>query len=290
VLSVHEIARIEQKAAEQRKICNLGEESPVGSKFLFYLFEHVYNSYILLYPLATKKVAGFTRKQGELIQVFINTSFNLSFQTFAAAHELFHLISLREKPEDELIICNDQDVSEEMDNSGSNIDEIQANYFAAAFLLPQNVVRKRFESIKGKSLQKEDLVLQIIGLENEYDVPYKTVLKRLKELRLIDSGEFDQLTHYEEQIFDYCKMLDSEIQKRIQELEKPSARKYHTLNVPKLAFDTYKFNRITINKLESIIKKYDKNLSDFGVTKPVTKPLNIDFSNFGTGDDKHDED
>jgi Zn-dependent peptidase ImmA (M78 family) len=289
VLSATEIAKIEQKAADQRKIFNLGQESPIGSRLLFYLFEQIYNSYILLYPLSTKNVAGFTRKQGDLTQVFINTSFSLSFQTFAGAHELFHLISLREQAEDELIICNSYDISEEIDESASSIEEIKANYFAAAFLLPQNVVQKRFASIKSKSVHKEDLILQIIELENEYEIPYKTVLKRLKELKLIEGGEFEQLIHYEEKIFDYCKMLDSDIQKRIQELEKPSGRKYHTLNVPKLAFDNYKKNIITINKLDHIIKKYDKSLSDFGVVKTVVEPLNIDFSKFGTGVENNED-
>lgn len=288
MLSPQEIERIEHKALDQRRIHDLGDESPIGFK-VFSLLENTYNSYMLLYPLKTGKVAGFTRKQGELIQIFINTGFNLSFQIFAVAHELYHLIDLKEQYADRFIICNDRDISENMDG-GSNIDEIKANYFAAAFLMPQNTIIKRFKSDKSKKIQEADIVLKIIEVQNEYELPYKTILKRLKELRVIDNEEFERLKSYEEKIFEYCKMMDAETQKRIYDLEHPNNRKYHTLNVPKMAVDAYKSNIISISKLENTIKKYDKELSDFNIIRPAIQPFNIDFSTFGTGDDAEDED
>ncbi|WP_054870963.1 ImmA/IrrE family metallo-endopeptidase [Caloranaerobacter sp. TR13] len=288
MLSLKEIEKIEKQALEQRRIYDLGDESPIGLKIFSYI-ENIYDSYILLYPLKTRKIAGFTRKQGEIIQIFVNTSFSLSFQVFATAHELYHLIYLKEKSIDKFIVCNDQDISESIDDTGSNIEEIKANYFAAAFLMPRSVIEDRFSNFKRKKYLEEDLVLKITELQYEYEIPYKTILKRLKELGIIGKKEFEKLKSYDEQILEYCKMLDDEMCKRINELEHSNRRKYHSLNVPKIAYDVYRNNIITISKLESIIKKYDKTLEDFRVVKPEIKPIDIDFSSFRTGDDEDDE-
>jgi Zn-dependent peptidase ImmA (M78 family) len=289
MLLPQEIERIEKKALEQRKIYDLGDESPIGLKIFSYV-ENIFNSYILLYPLKTRKIAGFTRKQGETIQIFINTSFNLSFQVFAAAHELYHLIDLKEKSINKFIVCNDQDISESIDDSGSSIEEIKANYFAAAFLMPKVVILNRFSNLKSSKYSEVDLVLEIMKLQYEYEIPYKTILKRLKELRIIGNDEFKKLKDYDEQILGYCKMLDEEMRKSVYELEHTSGRKYHSLNVPKIAYDVYRNNIISISKLESIVNKYDKTLDDFKVVKPEVNTINMDFSNFGTGDDQDEED
>lgn len=288
MLSSREIEKIEKKALEQRKIHDLGDESPIGLKIFSYV-ENIFGSYILLYPLKTRKVAGFTRKQGDIIQIFINTSFTLSFQVFAVAHELYHLIDFKEKSIDKFIICNNKDVSESIDDRGSNIEEIKANYFAAAFLMPKVAIENRFKNLKSNKYLEVDIVLEIIKLQYEYEIPYKTILKRLKELRIISNEEFHKLKNYDEQILEYCKMLDKEMFKQVVELEHTNERKYHSLNVPKIAYDVYRNNVISFSKLESIVNKYDKTLNDFKVIKPEIKTINIDFSKFGTGDDDEDE-
>ena len=262
MLSPQEIQKIEKKALDQRKIYDLGDESPIGIKIFSYI-ENIFSSYILLYPLNTKKIAGFTRKQGEIIQIFVNTSFNLSFQVFAAAHELYHLIDLKEKSIDKFIVCNDEDVSETIDDGGSSIEEVKANYFAAALLMPKTVIENRFSNFNNKKYLEDDLVLEIMKLQYEYEIPYKTILKRLKELRVIGNEEYVKLKDYDEKISEYCKMLDEDMRKRVNELEQASSRKYHSLNVPKMAYDAYRNNVISVSKLESIISKYGKILDDF---------------------------
>lgn len=289
MLSPQEIQKIEKKALDQRKIYDLGDESPIGIKIFSYI-ENIFSSYILLYPLNTKKIAGFTRKQGEIIQIFVNTSFNLSFQVFAAAHELYHLIDLKEKSIDKFIVCNDEDVSETIDDGGSSIEEVKANYFAAALLMPKTVIENRFSNFNNKKYLEDDLVLEIMKLQYEYEIPYKTILKRLKELRVIGNEEYVKLKDYDEKISEYCKMLDEDMRKRVNELEQASSRKYHSLNVPKMAYDAYRNNVISVSKLESIISKYGKILDDFNVVKPEVNTIKIDFSSFGTGDDNDEED
>ena len=204
MLSESELEKIEEKALYQRRIHIIGDESPIGDK-IFSLLENTYKSYMMLYPLKTKKVAGFTRKQGENIQTFINTSFNTSFQIFAAAHELYHLIDLKENNEDEFIVCNNHDISENIDDKFRNLVELKANYFSAAFLLPAGVIRNRFKTLNESRLYfEENMIIEIIKLQYEYEVPFKTVLKRLKELKLVTVNEFNKLLEFNENLTDYC--------------------------------------------------------------------------------------
>ena len=289
MLNREEIDKIENKALQQRKMNDLGTESPIGNK-VFDIVENQYDSFLLLYPLKSKNIAAFTRKQGSITQVFVNTSFERGFQNFACAHELYHLIDFQERQIDKFIICNDRDISETMDQDDIDIDELKANYFAASFLLPKDVIEERFKKIKGINCSREDFILEIIKLQSQYEVPFKTILKRLKELEVINRDNYEQLKIYEDKILEYCKMMDESISKSIQKLESSNCRKYHTLNVSKMASDVYKNNIISFAKLESIIKNYDKTIEDFNIEKPEVKRIDIDFSNFGSGDDNDEED
>lgn len=289
MLNKEAIDRIENKALQQRKMNDLGTESPIGNK-VFDIVENQYDSLLLLYPLKSKNIAGLTRKQGSITQVFVNTSFDRAFQNFACAHELYHLIDLQERQIDKFIVCNDRDISETMNQDNIDIDELKANYFAASFLLPKDVIDERFKKIKGINCSREDFILEIIKLQSQYEVPFKTILKRLKELKIINDGNYEQLKIYEDKILDYCKMMDKSILNSIEELESSSYRKYHTLNVSKMAADVYKNNIISFAKLESIIKDYDKTIEDFNIEKQEVKMIDIDFSDFGSGDDNDEED
>ena len=283
MLLASELEKLEKKALDQRKMNDLGDTTPIGEK-IFGIIESVYSAYVLLYPLQTRKIAGFTRKQGELLQVFVNTSFNNSFQFFAAAHELYHLIDFREKEEDKFIICDNKDIDENMDETSTVTEELKANYFAAAFLMPRSVIIDRFSKFITNHFVPEDIILEILKIQYEYEIPFKTILKRLIETKLISRLQYEKLVAYDTKVVEYCRMLDDTMCTKVKNLECQSLRKYHTLNVPKLAFDAYRSNIISVAKLESIIGDYDKTLEDFKVVRPVVTPIAFDLSDFGAGE------
>lgn len=288
MLNKEEIEKIETKALRHRKMNDLGTESPIGDK-IFNIIENQYESFLLLYPLKSRNIAGFTRKKREFVQIFINTSFDKGFQNFAGAHELYHLIQFQEKENDNFVLCKNTDVLDTIDESDINLEELKANYFAAAFLLPREVVFERFKKIKKLNCSEEDFILEILKVQFQYEVPFKTILKRLRELDIIDKKYYEKLKIYEDKILGYCKMVDVSVENSIKSLITSNNRKYHTLNVPKIAADVYKNSFISFAKLEDIIGKYDKAAEDFNIEKPVTKPIDIDFSNFGIGDDNYDQ-
>jgi len=283
MLSVSELEKLETKALQQRKMNDLGDTTPIGEK-IFSIIESVYSAYVLLYPLKTKRVAGFTRKQGDLLQVFVNTSFNNSFQNFAAAHELYHLIDFKEKDEDKFIVCDNKDIDENMDETSTMVDELKANYFAAAFLMPRSVIMERFSKKITSHFVAEDIILEILKIQYEYEIPFKTILKRLIETKRVSQSQYEKLVSYDTRVVEFCRMLDDTMCTKVKNLECQNLRKYHTLNVPKLAFDAYRSSIISVAKLEAIIGNYDKTLDDFQVVRPVITPIPFDLSDFGSGE------
>lgn len=279
MLSSSDVKKIEDKAQQQRNSYRLGEVSPIGSN-IFNVIEKQYNCALLLYPIETQKVAGFTRKNDGIVQIFINSSFNRSFQIFAAAHELYHLMEISDN--DTFILCEKDDISESYTDIRIDINELRANYFAAAFLLPEKVIKDRFVLKKYLSVN-DNFILDILQIESEYSVPYKTIIKRIKELGIVNNVTFEKLLDYENEIPHYIKMLDVVTANTILELEKADFRKYHSWNVPKMSADNYIDYKITFPKLKSIINKYDKNIEDFGIKKVDIEPISLDF--FKTGDE-----
>jgi Zn-dependent peptidase ImmA (M78 family) len=286
MLSLTDISKIEDMAKSQRKGNDLGEVSPVGEK-IFNIIESIYSSYILLYPLNTKKVAGFTRKQNNEIQIFVNTSLNLDFQVFAATHELYHLIEFNNKEEDDFVVCNDkEDINENLDDNIISSDELKANYFAAAFLLPKGLIEKRFKRLKNGTFNEEDIFVEIFKLQYEFEVPFKTVLMRLRELGSIGDTEFKRFFLLGYKNSEYLKMLDNNMHERIRELESPNNRVYDSINSPKCAADVYKNGLISFNKLEKILYRYKKNTNDFNIEKIETKVFDLSSLDSLTGDEE----
>jgi len=113
---------IEDKALRQRKMHDLGTEITIGNK-VFDIIENQYESFLLLYPLKSRNIAGFTRKKSDFTQIFINTSFNRGFQNFAAAHELYHLIQFKEREKDNFILCKKTDIVDTIEGIQLSLEE-----------------------------------------------------------------------------------------------------------------------------------------------------------------------
>lgn len=286
MLTSIEIENLEEKAEYIRRGKEIGVKSPIG-KDIFNIIENYYDSYLLMYPLKSKNIAGFTRKSKENIQVFINTSLDKLYQNFVAAHELYHLISFKEDyKSNDFILCNQSDVCEELEVLSNKKEELEANYFAAAFLLPRKIINDRFVNKLKKFNSDEDYILEIIKIQYEYQVPYKTVIKRLRELEIIKEDQYIKFKSYENNINKYYQMVDSLIANNLNEMVNPSYRKYHTLNIPKLASDAYKMNLITFSKAQYQIEKYDKKTYQFEIEENIVEPIDFDFSLFVAEDEE----
>jgi Zn-dependent peptidase ImmA (M78 family) len=288
MLTEKEIRKIEKKASDVRKANDLGPDRPIGSH-IFDLIEEAGDASLLLFPSKSKNVCGFTRKKEDNIQVYINSSQPRALQYFIAAHEWFHMIRFIEKETNEFVLCKFLDVSEDLTNEGNNLEELKANYFAAAILLPTSAIEKKFEGVNVQEISLSDMIIEIIKIKFQYEVPYKTILKRLLELEVISDEYYEMLKEYESKLLDFCKMLDKEFYDTIDNLKKPSNRKYHSLDLPKTAADVYKSNAISFSKLKNILDTFDKGVGTFDIEEEEISPFGIDFSIIEDDDEVDDD-
>lgn len=153
-----------EAAKEIRKIYNIREEEPIydilslvedaGIK----LYLHDFN-FQKTFGLSVNKEDG-----GPAIIVNNNESISVERKIFTIAHELGHLILHRNS--------FDGEVSEE-----NEIEEKQANDFAAELLMPEKAFEKQWELHSGISW-----VEAVLQIKQYFRVSYKTVLSRLNSL------------------------------------------------------------------------------------------------------------
>lgn len=120
-----------------------------------------------------------------LVFIGLNTADYFDKQIFALAHELYHFFT---KTGNHL---SRQDVQE------SDVVEARANWFAAEFLLPEDVLKRRiFEEFKTYSLEKVELkvLLRFIArLHCTWWLPYRSLVKRLWEIKAISKEQYNEL-------------------------------------------------------------------------------------------------
>ena len=153
-----------EAAKEIRKIYNIREEEPIydilslvedaGIK----LYLHDFN-FQKTFGLSVNKEDG-----GPAIIVNNNESISVERKIFTIAHELGHLILHKNS--------FDGEVSEE-----NEIEEKQANDFAAELLMPEKAFEKQWELHSGISW-----VEAVLQIKQYFRVSYKTVLSRLNSL------------------------------------------------------------------------------------------------------------
>lgn len=153
-----------EAAKEIRKIYNIREEEPIydilslvedaGIK----LYLHDFN-FQKTFGLSVNKEDG-----GPAVIVNNNESISVERKIFTIAHELGHLILHRNS--------FDGEVSEE-----NEIEEKQANDFAAELLMPEKAFEKQWELHSGISW-----VEAVLQIKQYFRVSYKTVLSRLNSL------------------------------------------------------------------------------------------------------------
>jgi len=128
--------------------------------------------------------SGFILRDGKTTIIGVNTLTSRRRQRFTIAHELGHLLLHEGKP---LIVDHSIRVNFRNDVSSMATDdeEIEANAFAAALLMPRNLILNNLKAYitkvaqRSESISREDLIAQ---LAREFDVSAEAVGYRLMNL------------------------------------------------------------------------------------------------------------
>jgi Zn-dependent peptidase ImmA (M78 family) len=131
--------------------------------------------------------SGFTLRDGQQIIIGINTRTSRKRQRFTIAHEIGHLMLHEGKT---LIVDHTVriDRRDNVSSIGTDAQEIEANAFGAALLMPHDFVIDRvkqfvaWKSSSGNGFSREELIAK---LAHEFDVSAEAMGFRLVNLGII---------------------------------------------------------------------------------------------------------
>lgn len=228
----------------------------IGSQ-IFNILE--YNSRVLYYPLEDDDVWGFAEKIKGQSFVCINTSIPYDKQVFVAAHELYHLWF---NGEEELILSSSLEAEETSYQINEN--ELKANRFAAEFLVEENLLR---QEMKTYDISKDNIsIKEILRLSTLFLVPYKTMVRRLKEIKIFNKTSYEKFSSVSKE---EIEMWRTRLSIRLPVRE----NKIGLDNLVDKAMELYEKKLITIEKLEYLLSFADLSIEQLGIeTAPVYVP------------------
>ena len=164
---------------------------------------------ILRFPIQDNELWAFTFLKKGVIFVCINTALSVCKQIFAAAHEFYHIICYVEDTDQNSIRNGSMLHGKDEDDIVGDQEEIEANAFAGLLLAPSNSINEQIR-IYGIDTKNID-IKAIIRLMDIYAIPFKAMVLRLFEEKLIDE-----------------KIAESFIEQNTSESVKDAIKKYNT--------------------------------------------------------------
>ncbi|MFB9762494.1 ImmA/IrrE family metallo-endopeptidase [Ectobacillus funiculus] len=266
LLSETEIQDIEAKA--NSKLSELHKPSRILGKDVFRIVKR--EAILLQSPLQEEDLCAFVcQKKGRLF-VYINSQIPKEKQYFAAAHELYHIWFDKDYlAQPELLKSNT--LNDETDNTR----ELRANLFAAMFLVPKHVLEQEllFLGIPKGTVSSS----QVVELACTFQVPYKSMVRRLFEIGYIDRPLMKQL--WEEP---NVAIIRKKLQLDEPDLSQPI---FHYEGLVERALSLYQEGHISPKRLRSLLTLLNREPKDFGISMPDDLPSEEEIENLLEGED-----
>lgn len=141
---------------------------------------------LILYPIEEENLLGIYISKNDKNYFILNSSLKLEYLVFAAAHELAHSLDIA-KVNFEIVTSELMTEYVNHADHGEKLKEadIIANRFAAEFLVGTQQLLKQYKDVP----KTFSTVSKAVKLSDIFLVPYKTIIKRLAEVKLIDDQE-----------------------------------------------------------------------------------------------------
>lgn len=284
-----QIENIRKLAEEKRRTLGFIGETPIAND-IFTILENI-NILLLEYPIKSDgekpafsaALMYSTEGDEELVFIGLNTADFFDKQVFAIAHELYHFYtktgSHLSRPSEEQ----------------NSLVEVEANRFAAEFLLPEStlesIVLNEFKTSSLQQIQTKTLLRFIARLQCTWWLPSHSLVKRLREINAISDKQYEQLYAVDE------RDMDGEYGRIGKAINKEVFIKLNTAtnNIgtsPKdieMIIRNFEDNIIDEDQFIKTLSLFDKKPDDFGYEIEVSSEDIAEFEGFFNGevDDEH---
>lgn len=239
----------EIKNLARKKLIEYSKLSDVIGGQIFDILE--LDNKVLYSPVEDEEIWGFSERIKGKSFVWINTAIAYDKQVFAAAHELYHLWFGNSG---EIILKSN---IEELNNTVAlSEDELKANRFAAEFLINEDLL---LQEIRTYGIDKNKIgIKDILKLSNLFLVPYKTMVKRLYEIDLINKKQYSELIDLpNEEVKIWRNRLGLSLPTR--------ENKIGLDNLVDRAMELYERKKITREKLEYLLDFAGLTMEEMGI-------------------------
>ncbi len=149
-----------------------------------YVINHDMPFELLRFPVGDAELCACTFIREGRMFVMINSAIPLSKQIFAAAHELYHIYCYFEEKDIELLQSGSILESDVMDDEAKEIEDMEANAFAALLLAPKDRLEEQSDVYH---VSYKDITIPVVlKIMDIFAVPYKAAVLRLFEEDKID--------------------------------------------------------------------------------------------------------
>ncbi len=264
-----QVERIRRLAEEKRRALGFVGNPIAGD--LFTILENK-NIVLLQFPIQSNNdrpafsAAMVYSKEGDEKLVFIglNTADYFDKQFFAIAHELYHFFT---KTKSHLSRVDEE----------ATLIEALANRFAAEFLLPERVLESividEFNMSSLHSIPIKKLLRFIVRLQCTWWLPYRSLVKRLKETHTITDMQYDELYSINERDVsgDYGRMglaVNSEIFSKLNTATRTIGTSPKSIEI---IIRNFEDNIIEEDMFVDTLNLFGKNSNDFGYDYEVSE-------------------
>ncbi len=193
--------------------------------------------------------------------IAVNSLVPLDLQIFNACHEFYHHLDDKKDKLHINRLCNPDD----------SLISAKANRFAAEFLLPTETLKAFVKKYNRGEVDLENWTIQAIlrlitQLQIDYQVPYRMIVKRLKEIDAIKSELREKLLEINERDIDsiYYKIgsaVNNQLFDKLNSVSDKKGVESEALNVILQNFDE---DTITLDVVVDDLKIFNKKIEDFG--------------------------
>lgn len=283
MLNELQINTITRLAKEKRRVLGFVGETPIAGD-IFTILERM-NIILLEFPIqsndngsAFSAAMMYSNEDGEeLVFIGLNTADYFDKQIFAIAHELYHFYT---KTGSHLSRADEE----------TDLIEAMANRFAAEFLLPETVLKSIvLNEFKRSSLQEIPMktILRFIArLQCTWWLQYRSLVKRLQEIKAIDDQQYETLYSINERDMDgeygrIGKAINSEVFTKLNTRTRNISASPKSIEVIVRNFED---ELIDEDKFADTLSLFGKSPEDFGYGYTISEEDMDDLEAFFDGE------